>query len=247
MQPSAIRTLSPSLRLSTAAAPSASFFKLPLCLAKRIENDVSGISSGTNAATSLNACESVITILTLSPSLSNTPLSPGTCVTTATAPLSSKSLITCCCGIISLPFGAEESMGVTRTAISFSLARSPVISSFAEGSGTNKAIASFNSSIPVFSIVLISLTGIPGFLEAIIPRISSVFSKSRRSVWLSTIIYGSFFSSISDTSCSSSGAMPYLLFKSRHVREDISATTSAISVLSRTLRVFPTLFAPSSP
>ena len=75
VQPSEIRTLSPDFNFERVAAPFTRGSRLPLYLANKIENDVRVISSGVSFDTLAKACESVITILGLSLSLSKVAVS----------------------------------------------------------------------------------------------------------------------------------------------------------------------------
>ena len=118
VQPSEIKTLSPSFNFSSILAPSRASCNVPLYLASKIEKDVREIFSGTIFATWLNAWESVITSLGFWLIEFNVASNCSTWVTIEIACVSRISLITICCGKINLPFGAAESIGTTRTTMS---------------------------------------------------------------------------------------------------------------------------------
>ena len=153
VQPSAINTLSPSCKRSIAAAPFTAVSRKPLYRAIKIENEVRRISSGTMSFTLWNTWLSVITSDGFVPRLLSVASSSVSRTIKAVAPASSRSRIVCCCGRISLPFGAAVSIGITKTVRSPSLTKSEqitrVFSVF-----PRRAIVSFKRFIFVFSTAL---------------------------------------------------------------------------------------------
>ena len=118
-----MRILAPLSSLSSMFAPSIDWSRMPLNLAIRIEKDVRGILGGTIFDTLPKAWLSVMTILTL-PTFSRAIASSVSLTTTGIAPLPKRSLITICCGRMSLSFGADLSIGTTSTTRSPSSTRS---------------------------------------------------------------------------------------------------------------------------
>ena len=80
--------------------------------------------------------------------------------TIETAPASRISRIVCCCGKISLPFGAAESIGTTNITKSFGSNKSPIILRSFSPFGANAAMRSFKTEIfsPVFALTKISFS-----------------------------------------------------------------------------------------
>ena len=152
VQPSLMRTVSPSRRSSICAAPAAACFSTPPCRANRMENDVSGTSCGVTAATCSNAWLSVTTMRGRSRRRENACSSASSFVTRAWPPASSMSRIVCCWGRISRPFGADASMGVTSTTRSPGASRSAIIGGRGGSACASDAIRS--RSALIFSPVL---------------------------------------------------------------------------------------------
>ena len=154
MHPSAIKIFAPSSKCSKAFTPLTSSSRSPLYLANRIENEVSLISSGTIFETLPNACESVMTNAGFLPISSKVFSNSVSLTTIDAAPASRRSRIVCCCGRISLPFGAALSIGTTKITKSFGQTKSPTIFSVSSSVGTSFPISSFNSQIPFLSFAL---------------------------------------------------------------------------------------------
>ncbi len=146
--------VSPFSRRLIVRAPSTTDLRFPLYLANRMENEVSGISSGTSRATCSKAWLSVMTRAGFCPRASKVCRSSVSLVTMETAPASRISRMVCCCGRIRRPLGAALSMGITRTTRSDGRIRSPTIRSRLSSAGTREAIRSFNSWILVWSAAL---------------------------------------------------------------------------------------------
>ena len=137
-----------SLSLSRTYAPFTAASSCPLNLAISMENDVRYMSSGTIFITFANAWESVTTRDTFPSSRLRVSSSSVSLHTTAVAPVSRTSLMTCCCGSISLPFGAAESIGMTSTTISPGCIKSPTSLLVMVSVTVSFPINSFSSSIP---------------------------------------------------------------------------------------------------
>ena len=145
VHPSLIRTLSPSLKLSSAFTPRTIVSRFPLYLANKIEKDVSKISFGVSFATFPKTWLSVITIFGFLPSEANVPASSVSFTTIADASASKMSRIVCCCGKIRRPFGAALSIGTTSTTKSDGSRRSPTIFRSSSSFPFNAPSSSFSS------------------------------------------------------------------------------------------------------
>ena len=109
-------------------------------------------------------------------SFSSKSASSVSLVVIANAPTSSISLIACCCGKISLPFGAALSIGITRTTSCPGSIISPTSLSPFPSEGIRCPILSFSSSIPVFSVALTYITfPAPSSLTGTSPSRSDLF------------------------------------------------------------------------
>ena len=176
--------------------------------------------------TSPKAWLSVITSDGLTASPARAFSSSVSLVTTGTAPASRISLITCCCGKISLPFGAAESIGTTNTTKSRGLIKSPTSFNF---------ISSVFKRIPIFS--LSSCIFSPVLALTYISFSASAFFCGQTSDLLNAIIYGIFFCTKIFSSSFSVSEIPV----------KASTTSTAISVLLRICLVFFIRISPSSP
>ncbi len=137
--------VSPSVRLSINSAPFTSILRFPLYLANNMENEVSKTLSGTIFATVGKAWLSVITRAGGFPSFFSVSSSSVSRTVTETAPASKRSRMVCCCGRISLPFGAALSIGTTSTTKSIGETRSRTICRFDSSEGTRRAMRSLSS------------------------------------------------------------------------------------------------------
>ena len=88
------------------------------------------------------------------PSFFNVSASSVSLTTMETAPDSRISRMVCCCGRISLPFGAAESIGTTRTIRSIGRIRSCTIYRSLSEEGMSFPINSFSSWILLWSCAL---------------------------------------------------------------------------------------------
>ena len=131
----------------------------------------------------------------------------------------------CCCGRISLPFGAALSIGVTSTTISSGFIRSPTSFIVMVSVSVSFATAFLSFSMPVFSFAL-TYTAPSSF----------GISVSRSALFLA-IIKGMFFSLNIEISCFSQSPRGKVQ----------SVTRTAQSVLFSICLVFFTRSSPSSP
>ena len=191
-----------------------------------MEKEVSGISEGVSLSTSLNAWLSVITSAGFFPSESSVLLSSVSFTTIAVVPASRRSRIVCCCGRISLPFGAAESIGTTSTMKSPGVTRSRTINLEDSSAGTKVPRRSFNSWIWRFSVVLVHRICSKGILyfRWVDTIISWCVCSDTRSALLRTSKRGIFLSCMRVRIALSCGVIP----------EVPSITSTAMSVLFRT-------------
>ena len=152
-------------------------------------------------------------------------------LTTMETALASKiSRMVCCCGKISRPFGAEESIGTTRTTKSLGEIKSLTIGVPFTSLGRRVEIFSFNSRMwkPVFALISI-------VCSVCSARESVDFSGKSHLLWI--IRYGICLSWIFFKMFSSSTVIP----------TELSITSRAMSVLFNIWYVFVIRNCPSSP
>ena len=125
VQPSEMRMRLPSGSVCSVCAACIAGARTPLSLANRMENEVSRISSGTMERTVPNTWLSVTTRRGGSFNRERVRRSCSGWVTTQIAVWSNISRIACTWGRIIRPFGADSSMGVTRSTTSSGCSRLP--------------------------------------------------------------------------------------------------------------------------
>ena len=189
-----------------------------------MENEVNITSDGISFATLPNTWLSVITSFGFFPRFWSVSQSSSSLTTTAVAPASSTPRIVCCCGRISLPFGAALSIGTTRTAKSPISSRSSTKGYSGFFCSIPEAIFSFSSRIWRFFAALTHNTGIfcpltDAAFSALSLNCCPFWHSSSRSALFMTRIQGICFFSICFSNFCSSSVIPSTAL---HTRSTIS-------------------------